>query len=145
MTPRAASWPGWGCVFDGSVLFSFLVVLTTSWRNPFSGDFGLTGVYCIACISANAAVRAPPDSSTWKLWPGLGFLGQILNWGPLQFLARYSYAIYIMQWPSIVLCHWCLPKLLFEHFAAVPLAILLGILADEVIDKPMQWVLAKWK
>mmetsp|Transcript_39062 Transcript_39062/g.83208 ORF Transcript_39062/g.83208 Transcript_39062/m.83208 type:complete len:474 (+) Transcript_39062:80-1501(+) len=138
--PHIPSWSGWACLFDASLLLAYLVIVARNSGTPPSGDYGLTCFFCIMCVSASAMAESPFP----RFWPRQGLVGHILNCGPLQFLARYAYSIYILQWPVLALSQDFLPRWAFDRFAAVPLAILFGICADVVIDQPIQRVLDRY-
>jgi len=137
------SWSGWGCVFDASIMLAFLVIPID--HHATSGDFGLTGVWCMTCISASFAAEAPSHvSPNPGVWPRSGLFGIILNCGPMQLLARYTYSIYVMQAPvSYALLFWW-PGLLFDRFMTVLITILIGVLAEVAIDQPVQRVFGRF-
>jgi peptidoglycan/LPS O-acetylase OafA/YrhL len=139
----AASWSGWGCVFDASVVLAVF----GAWYEPLPpvpvADFRLTGVFCITCIAASAALDAK-GFPTPGYWPQLGLLGSVLACGPLQFLARYSWTIYVLQLPCFMICKVALPDVLMNYWAAVPLTVLFGIFADVALDQPTQRALDRY-
>jgi len=137
------SWPGWGYAFDASIMLALLVVPIIHFIKV-SGDFGLTGVWCMICISASSAVEAPshgsPDSGGW---PRIGLLGIILNCGPIQLLGRSAWTVYMMQCPVALIVKLFLPGW-FKGFMSSITSVLIGILTDVVIEQPVQRVLGRY-
>jgi len=146
MQSHVGSWSGWGCIFDAlMVLAVVLIPIGCKLAPHVAGDFGLTAPFCLICISASMAVDAPLHGSpTNRFWPQLGLWGLILNCGPLQFMAKYAWTIYVLQIPVLETCRWLLPKYYFDHFVALPVIILLGIVADVALDQPIQRILDRY-
>jgi len=144
---HAASWSGWGCIFDVSITVALVLIIVISSKSLLhngTGDYGLTGIFCITCISACASVEAPLDDTppTKWCWPRPGLLGSILNLWPVQRLAGYAWAIYVMQVPVALICRSLLPEFWYAHVVHL-VSILAGILADVIIDQPIQRFLSR--
>jgi peptidoglycan/LPS O-acetylase OafA/YrhL len=99
----ARDWNGWGWVFDGLCITTLALYAMMPRRDFKEGnafislDHILPFVFTFLTISAHCAPRThgTPDS---------GMLGRWLSCSLLQTLAKYMYALYILQLPVIKLC-----------------------------------------
>jgi len=147
MSPQAKAWPCWGFVFDASVVLVYTIFELRSHHGmPPTGDLGITGLFCIMVISANAAVEAPLHGAptTFRFWPKVGFTGMLFSSFPIQIVARYSWNFYLLQEVVTQFCIAYLPMDLFTHFAFLPLLFLVGVLADVAVDQPVHRALVRY-
>jgi peptidoglycan/LPS O-acetylase OafA/YrhL len=96
MPPFIHAWSGWGWIFDSSVIVYCTIIVMTRLDNV------LPIILSLILISAHAVPRTQgvPES---------GLLGRCLSCAPLQALSRYSFAVYILQYPVLKLLKFLSP------------------------------------
>ena len=84
----------------GLVMLSVLTFVLGSKSGP--TNFYVTGGAFLVGIVAAATI--------WSLWSGQSALSSIMNFGPLVYLGKLSYSMYLWHWPIEVYLHPLLPK-----------------------------------
>ena len=87
-------------------------------------DFAFRGGIALAGLLAVLAVAGVGVRGSW--------LGRLLDWGPLAFLGRYSYGIYLWHWPI-----WIMAKTALPAFFATQLPNLASLLPHGVLVSPI--------
>ncbi len=97
----AAFWQHWAAPGLALLLVSFAFASKDAF--PFPG--ALLTVAGSLLVLAAAAV---PAADTQRAGTGRkdAFALQLLRWGPLRYLGRLSYALYLWHWPLLVLLRW---------------------------------------
>jgi peptidoglycan/LPS O-acetylase OafA/YrhL len=103
----AREWDGWGWVFDGLILAN----TAAWWMLPKGEDeyiIMLEHLFPFLVSLLNIASFAAPRINGV---PTSGLLGRCLSCAPLQKLAAYSYAVYVLQLPTFYTCNCFLPQI----------------------------------
>jgi len=100
----------------GLVMLSVLTIVLGSKTGP--TNFYVTGGAFLVGIVAAATI--------WSLWSGQSALSSIMNFGPLVYLGKLSYSMYLWHWPIEVYLHPLLPK--FESHNRISQTLILTFL-----------------
>jgi len=100
----------------GLVGLSVLTIVLGSKTGP--TNFYVTGGAFLVGIISAAAI--------WSLWSGQSVLSSIMNFGPLVYLGKLSYSMYLWHWPIEVYFHPRLPK--FESHNRISQTLILTFL-----------------
>jgi len=95
---RWQGWGGWCWCFDAALVafvamvYLSLTVMGSTWMC--SGDYHITAICCVVCITARLAAEI--DEESRKGVRG-ALLHRVIESRPLTYLARFSFAAYIFQ------------------------------------------------
>jgi peptidoglycan/LPS O-acetylase OafA/YrhL len=142
----AHAWDGWGWVFDG-----LLIATTAVWRTLRGGDslgydhMTVQEHFLPVLVSLlNIAAFASPRTQGV---PTSGLLGRCLSCAPLQKLAVYSYAVYILQGPTFNTLNKLVPPSTNSHhdpfglrllILPVVVAHVIGVAAVHLVQEPAE-------
>ena len=120
-----AGWPSALARLAGLILISFCTVFYTS-QTPFPGLTALPVIVGTCLLLAASGAKSDP-------------VGRLLEWSPVTYLGRLSYAIYLWHWPLLVLARLTAPHDWRATTGAILFSIALSALSYHLLEKPIRF------